>query len=224
MCELLAVRARDPLPAEPLIEWARHMEEQGVAGFGWGVAWVEGGQVKRYRSALALRDDRVAGLALRGVASTSFIVHLRRPSYLLDVREANSQPYLDGSRLAFCHNGYFRRHREFRPRFEEALEGTSDSEIGFRLFVEALGESSPGDALRHVATTLEGNANILALLGDGSIHCHSAHAENALYRFEMQGAAWLATGLHSGDAYVFQRIFKLATDVQRIGRGEVTSL
>lgn len=224
MCELLAVRSPRPLPAEHVLEWARLMEDLGVAGFGWGVAWVEDGRVRRYRSEMALGDDPAVSPNLRGVESSSFIVHLRRPSFLMDVREANSQPYLEASDLAFCHNGYFRRHREFRARFEGALEGTSDSEVGFRLFMEALGQRGPEDALRYVAATLEGNANILVLRSDGSVHVHAGHDENAVFSFRMGGATWLATALHSGDRCVFHRVFKTADEIRPLHRGEVTSL
>lgn len=228
VCEVVALRSVEPYPIERLLDWARLVEASGVAGFGWGVAWHEQGRVRRYRSERSLRDDVAGPLALAGIRSPSYIIHLRRPSFLMDVRPENSQPYLEGG-WAFCHNGYFRRHREFRERYAGLLEGTSDSEVGFRLFldeVRARGSATPVAAedvcraLGTVARTLTGNANILVLGDDGRIFVHAGHHDNPVYRFRMQGSTWLASGLHSPDGYVYKRLFALAEDVVEVGLGQ----
>ena len=226
MCELLAVRSEKPLDVTALLPWARLMEQRGVAGFGWGVAWYAGGRVQRYRSELALCQDDVADIALFGVRSTSIVVHLRRPSLLMGVRIENSQPYLDPERdIAFCHNGYFRRHRELRPEYEGEFEGTSDSEVGFRRYLSLARTVPAEEALKDVAQTLEGNANIVVLLGGGGrLFGHAAHEENPMYRFGMDGMRWLATGLHSPDGYVYKRLFTRAEDVRHIEHGEVVEI
>lgn len=226
MCELLAVRSEAPLEVARVLPWARLMEQRGVAGFGWGVAWYEGGQVHRYRSELGICHDEVADVALAGVRTTSLVVHLRRPSLLMGVRIENSQPYLDAERsLAFCHNGFFRRHMELRPQYEGLFEGTSDSEVGFRRYFALSTTVETEEALKDVARTLEGNANMLVLQGDGGrIFGHAGHEENPMYRFRMDGMHWIASGLHSADGYVYRRLFIRAEDIHLIPHHEVVEL
>lgn len=223
---MLAVISAEPLEVTSLLPWARLMERRGVAGFGWGMAWYQSGRVRRYRSELGVCQDEVAEVALAGVRGTSVVVHLRRPSLLMGVSLENSQPYLDAQTgAAFCHNGYFRRHQEFRAQYGAELEGTSDSEVGFRRFLDHSRTEETGPAMRAVVETLGGNANILVLVeGGGRTFAHSGHAENPMYRFQMDDACWIATGLHSPDGYVYRRLFTRAEDVQEIGRGEVIEL
>lgn len=226
MCEMLARISATSVEVASLLPWARLMESRGVAGFGWGVAWYEDGRVRRYRSELGVCRDDVAEVALAGVRSAAVVVHLRRPSLLMGVRLENSQPYLDDATgVAFCHNGYFRRHQEFRAQYAAQLEGTSDSEVGFRRFLDASRTEDAMSAMRDVAATLEGNANLLVLLPDGGrVLGHAGHEDNPMYRFRMDGARWIATGLHSPDGYVCKRLFTRAEQVEEIGRGQAVEL
>lgn len=226
MCEMLARISTTPVEVTSLLPWARLMELRGVAGFGWGMAWYEGDRVRRYRSELGVCHDDVAETALAGVRSAAVVVHLRRPSLLLGVRVENSQPYLDEEAgVAFCHNGYFRRHQEFRAQYAAQLEGTSDSEVGFRRFLDVSRATDAASAMREVAGTLEGNANLLVLRQDGGrILGLAGHEDNPMYRFRMDGARWITTGLHSPDGYVCKRLFTRADDVEQIARGEVVEL
>jgi predicted glutamine amidotransferase len=210
VCELLAVAWEKPERLDRLLPWALELERLGVAGFGWGVAWNDDdGLVHGYRHPRSLRDDRDARERLAGVASTRFLVHLRRPSRLSTVQLADTQPFLaeDGS-FAFCHNGLLDRHDEHRDRLGPSLAGEADSEVGFRMTQEALaGGPAPAEALASVHDQLGGRANFGYLGADGELAVFAVNATNRLWSFGMDGARVAATALHSDDRSVFGMVF-----------------
>src|SRR5512146_2031818 len=127
MCELLAVASERPVEFGRILPWVRELERLGVAGFGWGVAWLGEDGVHRYRNPGNVAGDD-AGTARTSLASsTRFLVHLRRPSRLSTVQLADSQPFLDADeeegpgRFAFCHNGFLQRHEELRTAYAARL-------------------------------------------------------------------------------------------------------
>lgn len=226
MCEMFAVSASQPIAIEDVLHYATLLDEYGVAGFSWGVAWrTDSGEIKRYRAVEGIRRDTLATRTLAGVESTHFLVHLRRPSLMTTISFVNAQPYLaDEQHVAFAHNGYFRKHREVRGRMQDKLVGTSDSEVGFRYYLERLqaGEDA-GKALHTTRTDLDGDANIGVLLGDGSIHFYSGHHDNAVYSFRIDGNLFATTALHSGDRYVFESVFPRAEGIEQVESGTVWS-
>lgn len=229
MCEILAVAAKEKISFDSILPWASELERLGVAGFGWGVAWLDAARVCRYRDSGRLADDAdgVAGLA--SVRSSRFLVHLRRPSRLSTLATADTQPFLDSvdeergeGRVAFCHNGYLERHAELRPRFRGRLRGRADSEVGFQLLLDRLAAGDdPAGALSAVHERLGGAANLGLLdAGDGLL-VYSSHPENPFWRFDVGGMAVAATGLHSDDDSLFELLFEDATGRRRIGRDVV---
>lgn len=215
MCELLAVGWPDPHPADEVVAWALQLERLGVAGFGWGVAWVpDDGAVRVVRRPTRMADDAEGRALLTGVASRRYLVHLRRPSRLSTLQEADTQPFrqADG-RFAFCHNGHLDRHAEYRGRFAGRLRGRADSEVGFALLSEALdGGAEPAAALAEVHERLEGNANFGLAMADGTLHTYGGHDGNRLWRFRTGSADVAATALHSDDESLFDLLFRGATD------------
>jgi predicted glutamine amidotransferase len=211
MCEVLAVRWPAPAPFSALLQWARKLEHYGLGGFGWGVAWLEGGQVRHYRFPGALHDDGDAGQHLQGVRSTSYLLHLRRPSRLSTTQLADTQPFLhESGAYAFCHNGSFTNEPELRPAFAGRLAGDADSEVGFRMLEDLLADSVlPEEALVTVHDRLGGNANLgLLCQGDDRLLVFSGHNGNALWRFRVKEAEVAATALHSQDTSLFDLIFE----------------
>ncbi|MGH7903212.1 MAG: class II glutamine amidotransferase [Candidatus Dormibacteraceae bacterium] len=222
MCELLLVRWSRPEPFSRSLGWALELERLGVAGFGWGVAWLEDGRVRVEKDPGRLGDDEGAQARLAGLASDRFLVHLRRPSQLSTVSIHDTQPFV-ASGFAFCHNGTFARHRELRPRFEERLLGHADSEVGFRLFEELLGDAEPAAALERTHRELGGDANLAYLGEDGTLVAYNGHDHNDLWTFELDGAEVAATALHSADTSLFDLVFTGATNRLRL-RGEAAAL
>ena len=110
MCEILAVRWATPTRFQELVPWAEKVEYYGIASFGWGVAWLDHGQVKRHRYEGRLSEDPSGVKQLANVVSTHFLVHFRRPNRLSTIQMADTQPFLaEKGRFAFCHNGYLER-------------------------------------------------------------------------------------------------------------------
>src|SRR5438874_9720992 len=112
MCELIAVAWDERERLGRIIPWALGLERIGIAGHGWGVAWLDAeGAVRGYRRATSLADDEDGGAALADVRSERFLVHLRRPNRLSTVQLADTQPFVDSPEeggpgtFAFCHNG-----------------------------------------------------------------------------------------------------------------------
>lgn len=212
MCEILTVAWEQPQPLERALSWARDVERLGVAGFGWGVAWVkEDGRLEGYRTPTSLAEDPQGSSQLADEPSQRVLIHLRRPSRLSTVQLADTQPFLDPQkRYAFAHNGYLKRHAEYRPRYQEMLEGQADSEVGFRHFDNLLEQRSVSEALRDLHAELRGSANLAYLSSDGQLHVYGGHRANPFWTFRFEGATVSCTGLHSTDDSLFSLLFKEA--------------
>jgi predicted glutamine amidotransferase len=222
LCEILAVRWSVPTRFQTLLPWAEKIEYYGIANFGWGLAWLEDGEVKRYRYEGRLSEDPSVHQKLATVASTHFLVHFRRPNRLSTIQIADTQPFLaDRGRFAFCHNGSFTREREFRDRFAALLQGKADSEVGFRVFEEILDHGASAEqALARTHEQLSGNANLGYLGSDGELVVFNAYPNNRFHRFRVDGALVAATELHSADDSLFQLVFPAATDRRVISGAE----
>ncbi len=214
----MAVAFEEPRPFADVLPWASKLERLGVTGFGWGVAWLEEGVVHGYRRPVRLADDPEGRDALRGVASSRFVIHFRRPSKLSTVDLADTQPFVeeDGG-FAFCHNGYLDRHREVRSRFASVLRGRADSEVGFR-FLQAELESgrSPEDGLAEVHRTFGGRGNFAYLGRDGAVAVYAGNAWNAMWRFRIGDAVLASTALHSDDDSLFTLLYPDARERSRV--------
>ena len=223
MCEILAVRWPEPTSIGSVLPWAEKVEYYGLANFGWGVAWLEGGEVRRYRNQGRLSEDRDGVRELAGVVSTHFLVHFRRPNRLSTVQLADTQPFLaQGGRFAFCHNGSFTREPEFRGQFEGRLKGKADSEVGFHLFEQILDTGVGAEqALAGTHQQLHGNANLGYLGSDGELVVFNAYPTNRFHRFRVDGAEVAATELHSPDDSLFRLVFPEASNRQVISGSEV---
>jgi predicted glutamine amidotransferase len=138
----------------------------------------------------------------------------------------NAQPYLDETLgVAFAHNGYFRQHGRHRPEVADQLEGTSDSEVGFRLWTTALAAARPGAAaLVETHRRLEGHANIMTVSAAGELLVYAGNPENRCYTFAAEGLKVAVTALHSADRYVFDAVFPQARAVTVIPLDTVASL
>ena len=191
MCEILAVAGERPLKLGALLAWAGELERLGIAGFGWGVAWAGAdGEVHCHRNPSSLAGDVEGMLALRDTSAISALVHLRRPSRLSTVQEADTQPFCDEA-----------------GRFAGSLRGRADSEVGFRLYQSLLDREDPLTALVRVHRTLGGTANLCALLRGGQLALYAAHPHNAMRRFRLDGLSVACTSLHSDDESVFDLVF-----------------
>lgn len=218
MCEVLAVAWSRPESFERVLPWAVHLERLGVAGFGWGIAWLdERGSVSTFKRPTRLAEDLSTARGLRDIRSRRFLVHLRRPSRLSTVQLADTQPFAQEGAFAFCHNGHLDRHAEHRERLQGRIRGQADSEVGFLLLEDLLDEGMhPAGALAEVHRRLTGEANLGFLPSEGPLLVYGGNARNPLWRCRVDDAEVAVTGLHSDDESVFQLLFASATDRERV--------
>src|SRR5512141_3086976 len=106
MCEHYVARAAEPFLIEELWDFTARLERYGIAGFGWGAAWLaDDGRLRSYRDTGAFRDDP-AHERIGRETTTSVLVHLRRPSRLSTLGMPDAQPFDDpAGRFSFSHNG-----------------------------------------------------------------------------------------------------------------------
>lgn len=223
MCEILVVSWPTPRPFAEIEGYARLMEYYGQANFGWGVAWLEQGKVRRYRDSGRMETDPDGVASLSQVTSTHFLVHFRRPSKLSTIGLPDTQPFVDADgEMAFAHNGGFTLEAEYRPRYRDRLTGAADSEVGYWMLRDLLqtGVSVP-DALTMVHSKLGGNANLVTLDRNGTFVAYSAYPANLFWRFRHGDANMAATQLHSGDESIFSLIFTGASE-RSVVEGSVT--
>ncbi len=225
MCEVLAVAFPEPRPFEAIEVWTSEVERLGVAGFGWGVAWLDAGKVRAYRDPGAFGDDVAGRDEMRARMSDRWLVHLRRPSRLSTTQLADTQPFLpEQADLAFCHNGWF-EIEEHRERFASQLLGDADSEVGFHAFLEVVRQGGePGWALGEVHRRLGGGANLGCLTATGDLFAYHGFAHNPMWSFRMGDAAAASTGLFSDDEALFDLLFKGATERRAIDMQETVKV
>ncbi len=215
MCELLVAAFEAARPFAELAPVAAGLEELGVAGFGWGVAWLDErtGVVRGVKGLGRFRDEGHHDAALIAATSRRFVVHLRRPSRLSTVQMADTQPFVDAASGAWCHNGFLARAEELRPQFACRLRGCADSEVGWQYFCDRMsGGADPLDALRAVDEAFGGKMNLAYLGIDGDLCIYSRNSANRFWRFFLDGAEMAATGLHSDDDSLFVRLAPAASD------------
>lgn len=225
MCEMLVAAFEEPRPFSDVAPLASGLEQLGVAGFGWGVAWLDedAGSARAVRVQRGLgtyRDEGHRSHALMGQTSRRFMVHLRRPSQLSTVQMPDTQPFLDGDRSAWCHNGYLDRAEELRGRFAGRLAGRADSEVGWQFFLERLrGGERALDALRAVDEAFGGKVNLAYLSAEGELSVYSRNETNRMWTFRLDDGVMAATDLHSADSSLFDLVVPRATERRLVEPG-----
>jgi glutamine phosphoribosylpyrophosphate amidotransferase len=209
MCEMLVAVAPAPFRLVQLWPLAKRLERHGIAGYGWGVAWVQPfGGLGRHLDVRAFCDDPAAA-SIGGVETRAALVHLRRPSRLTTLGLADTQPFLDGAgRFAFGHNGDFTAYRERRRQYrsEGRIAGRADSEVGLRWLEDAWTGADRGLVLGRLHAELGGNANLMVLGADGAALAYSGNRENPVFRYQLGTIAVASTGIHSLDRSLFRYV------------------
>lgn len=214
MCEQFVVRAQEPFRLDELWPFAERLERYGIAGFGWGAAWVDGtGGLRSHRDVRAFRDDP-GREAVGREETTSAVVHLRRPSKLSTLTQRDAQPFDDpAGRFAFSHNGDLREIRTWREQFarQGRIHGRADTEVGQRWLEDRWPEdgdgrppvSAVGALLGELHGAFGGQANLAVLTSDGSAVHYAGNTENPVFTFRLGRFGIAATGLYSIDRSLF---------------------
>jgi glutamine phosphoribosylpyrophosphate amidotransferase len=229
VCEHYVARAAEPFRIDELWPFTERLEQFGIAGFGWGAAWVTtDSAIESYRDVRSFRDDRDGATAVGRAATTSLLVHLRRPSKLSTRQPADTQPFLDAAgRFAFSHNGDLRDIAAARRRYLAAgrIHGRADTEVGARWLEDAWDDCpSPAAALRALHATFGGHANLATLNRDGSVVHYAGNGDNPIYTFRLGRIGIASTGIYSIDRSLFQLAAPDATDRRVVRPGRVATL
>ena len=211
MCEQFVARAAEPFAIDELWPFAERLERYGLAGFGWGAAWVRAdGRLCSHRDLRALRDDTDGVARVGREETTAVLVHLRRPSRLSTLQLPDAQPFDDpAGRFSFSHNGDLRR---------------ADTEVGAHWLEDAWSDATPpAEQLRRLHDAFGGQANLAVLTPDGTPTHYAGNTENPIFTFRLGRIAVASTGLYSLDRSLFRFAASGATDrrILRVG-GAVT--
>jgi glutamine phosphoribosylpyrophosphate amidotransferase len=216
MCEHFIARAAEPFRLDELWPFTEKLERFGIAGFGWGAAWLAAdGGLASYRDVRAFRDDprrESVGTA----ETTAALVHLRRPSRLSTLTFEDTQPFDDpAGRFAFSHNGDLRDYKRLRTtyRAEGRIHGRADTEVGARWLEDAW---QPDEPAAHLLAALHdrfgGQANLAVLAADGTPHHYAGNGENPVFAFRLGRIGIASTGIYSLDRSLFRFVAPAATD------------
>ena len=215
MCEHFIARAAEPFRLDELWSFAEKLEHYGLAGFGWGAAWIDGdGRLTSYRDVRAFRDDPGRDDVGRA-ETTSALVHLRRPSRLSTLALPDTQPFDDPDRrFSFSHNGDLLDYKGLRAtyRAQGRIHGRADTEVGARWLEDAW---SPDEPAAHLLAALHdrfgGQANLAILTKGGDLHHYAGNGENPVFSFGLGRIGVVSTGIYSLDRSLFRFVAPGAT-------------
>ena len=220
MCEHFVAHADEPFRLDEVWPLVERLERFGVAGFGWGVAWLEPtGLIAGYRDVRAFRDDPTRD-GVGATETTAALVHVRRPTRLSTISLADTQPFVDpAARFAFSHNGDLRRFRDHRARYraEGRIHGRADSETGARWLEDHwTQEGSVHDHLGSLHEEFGGLANLAVIGSSGAVHHYAGNADNPVFTFRLGRLGIASTGIYSLDRSLFRFVAPGATDRRRV--------
>jgi len=226
MCEHYVARAAEPFRLDELWPFTERLERFGIAGFGWGAAWLGAdGRLGSHRDIRAFCDDPAGQAKVGAVETTAALVHLRRPSKLSTLDLPDTQPFDDpAGRFSFSHNGNLRDHRALRAEYRRAgrIHGRADTEVGARWLEDAWRDDEP---VAHLLASLHdrfgGEANLAVLSGDGTPHHYAGNGENPVFTFRLGRIGIASTGIYSLDRSLFRFVAPSATE-RRLVRQRVT--
>ena len=228
MCEHFIAHAEGAFRIDELFPFAEKLERFGIAGFGWGAAWIGAdGRLASYRDVRAFRDD--PGRAAVGEIETrSLLLHLRRPSRLSTQTLADTQPFDDpAGRFAFSHNGDLRDYRAARRMFQATgrIHGRADTEVGERWLEDAWRPDAPAaEVLGGLHAAFGGQANLAVLAADGRAYHYAGNTENPVFAFRLGEIAIVSTGIYSLDRSLFRYVVPAGVDRHLVGLGSTVSL
>jgi hypothetical protein len=229
MCEHFVARSDAPFRLAELWPLAGGLERYGIAGFGWGAGWIEtDGALRTYRTNAAFGDDPDGQATVGAVETTSALVHLRRPSRLSWLSQADAQPFIDpATRFVFSHNGDLAAWREHRQAYREAgrIHGRGDTEVGQRWLEDNWRADEPaGHLLGALHDAFGGQANLAVLVADGTAHHYAGNAENPVFTFRLGPVRIACTGIYSLDRSLFRYVAPAATERRLVALRSTASL
>ncbi len=229
MCEHFVARAARPFQLEELWPFAERLERYGLAGFGWGAAWLgEDGRLYSHRDVRAFRDDPEGQARVGTQRTTAALIHLRRPSKLSTLAMPDTQPFDDpAGRFSFSHNGDLRDYRGPRRAYQAQgrIHGRADTEVGARWLEDAWSpDAAPATLLPALHQRFGGQANLAVLTADGVPAHYAGNSENPVFSFRLGSIGVVSTGIYSLDRSLFRFVAPGATSRRLIREGTTVTL
>jgi hypothetical protein len=228
MCEHYIARAAEPFRLDELWPFTERLERFGLAGFGWGAAWLGvDGRLASHRDVRSFCDDAAGATRVGAHKTTAALVHLRRPSRLSTLQLQDTQPFDDpAGRFAFSHNGDFRDWRPARARFRDAgrIHGRADTEVGARWLEDAWTGDEPAHLLATLHERFGGQANLAVLTEDGTPSHYAGNTDNPVFAFRLGRIGIVSTGIYSLDRSLFRFVAPGATSRRLIRLGSTATL
>ncbi len=230
MCEHFIARAAEPFRLDDLWPFVEKLERFGIAGFGWGAAWLVDDTAQRlgsYRDVRAFRDD--PGREQVGAnETTSALIHVRRPTKLSTLTIEDTQPFDDpDGRFSFSHNGDLQDYKSLRPSFQAQgrIHGRADTEVGARWLEDAWHADAPGPhLLSRLHARFGGKANLALISANGEPSHYAGNSENPVFTFRLGTIGIASTGIYSLDRSVFRFAAQGATDRRLLPIGSTITL
>ena len=231
MCEQFVARSEEPFRIDALFPFIERLERFGIAGFGWGAAWLaepgSPGRLASYRDLRAFCDDP-GRQGIGAIETSSLLVHLRRPSRLSTLTLPDAQPFADpAGRFAFSHNGDLRDYRGRRGEFQAAgrIHGRADTEVGQRWLEDAWrpGAAVPG-LLAGLHAAFGGQANLAVLDQAGRASHYAGNSENPVFAFRLGSVEIASTGIYSLDRSFFRYVSPAGRDRRLVRLGSSVTL
>lgn len=228
MCEHYVARAAEPFRIDELWPFTELLERYGLAGFGWGAAWLDAaGRLQSHRDVRSFCDDPVGAARVGEQETASLLVHLRRPSRLSTLQLADTQPFDDpAGRFSFSHNGDFREWRAPRATYRQAgrIHGRADTEVAARWLEDAWATARPAELLAALHERFGGQANLAVVAADGTTVHYAGNTDNPVFSFRLGRIGIVSTGIYSLDRSLFRFVAKGATDRRLIRLGSSVGL
>jgi glutamine phosphoribosylpyrophosphate amidotransferase len=228
MCEQYVARADEPFRLDELWPFTERLERFGLAGFGWGAAWLGAdGRLHSHRDVRSFCDDAVAATSIGAQETTAALVHLRRPSRLSTLQLPDTQPFDDpAGRFAFSHNGDFRDWRAARARYRDVgrIQGLADTEVGARWLEDTWADDGPASLLATLHERFGGPANLAVLTAQGTPYHYAGNTQNPVFAFRLGRIGIVSTGIYSLDRSLFRFVAHGATARRLIRHGTSISL
>jgi predicted glutamine amidotransferase len=153
-------------PEHSILKQSLHAEEREdpTSGDGFGIGWYVpeiGPEPALFRSPVPAWNDQNLLHISRVATSPCILAHVRAASPGAAVSIVNCHPFASGP-FAFMHNGGIGGFARIRRRLEEglseeayaAIQGTTDSELAFALFLDAYARARADDATERMIAAL----------------------------------------------------------------------
>ena len=223
MCEHYVARAAEPFRIDELWRFTEKLEQYGLAGFGWGAAWLDAdGRLASHRDVRSFCDDPVGAAQVGAHETTSMLVHLRRPSRLSTLQLPDTQPFDDPvGRFCLSPNGDFREWRARRARYraDGRIHGRADTEVAARWLEDAWTTAEPAELLPTLHGRFGGQANLAVITADGTTVHYAGNTENPVFSFRLGRIGVVSTGIYSLDRSLFRFVARGATDRRLVRQG-----